>query len=68
MPREDEAAALLGATLSGRYRLDEVLGEGGMGAVYAGTHLKLGRKVAIKLIKPSVAGDENGLERFFQEA
>ena len=68
MPVDDDAARQVGTELSGRYRLDEVIGEGGMGTVFGGTHLKLGRKVAIKLLKATVAGDRTSIERFFQEA
>jgi serine/threonine protein kinase len=68
MAREEEATELLGTVLSGRYRLDSVLGEGGMGAVYAATHLKLERPVAVKVLRASMKGESTHLDRFFQEA
>lgn len=51
-----------------KYRLDRRLGRGGMGAVYAGTHLELDRPVAIKMLLPDYVTDVNALERFRREA
>lgn len=68
MPREEEATELLGKVLGGRYRLDSVLGEGGMGAVYSATHLKLERPVAVKVLRAEMKGESTHLDRFFQEA
>jgi serine/threonine-protein kinase len=62
------AHGLLGVTLDGRYRLDAVLGEGGMGSVFRATHLAMDRKVAVKLLKPHLTGDKIALERFSREA
>ena len=62
------AEGLVGVTLDDRYRLDAVLGEGGMGAVFRATHLALDRKVAVKLLKPHLTGDEAALQRFAREA
>lgn len=59
---------LLGELVGGRYRVSHVLGEGGMGVVYAGEHAELGRKVAIKVIRPEVARDGRATERFLREA
>src|SRR5690606_5934147 len=58
----------LGRTLDARYRLDAVIGAGAIGRVYAGTQLAVDRKVAIKLLHPSVRGRELGAERFLREA
>ncbi len=41
---------LVGRTLAGRYRVERLLGRGGMGAVYAGEHLRLHKPIAIKVI------------------
>ena len=60
--------ALLGRILEGRYRLDAMVASGAMGSVYAGTHLDLGKKVAIKVLHPWLAGDPRSCQRFLQEA
>jgi serine/threonine-protein kinase len=56
---------LQGAILAGRYRLEELLGEGGFGVVYRATQMPLGRAVAVKLMQPSFSDDG---ARFAQEA
>lgn len=58
---------LIGKTL-GSYRIDAVLGTGGMGQVYRATHLMLNRAAAIKVMNPAVASDANFQARFIQEA
>jgi eukaryotic-like serine/threonine-protein kinase len=65
---ESFAAGLVGIVLDDRYRLDSLLGEGGMGAVYRATHLAMERKVAVKLLKPHLTADPTSLERFAREA
>ncbi|HEY4244091.1 MAG TPA: protein kinase [Kofleriaceae bacterium] len=62
------AEGLVGITLDGRYRLDALLGEGGMGAVFRAHHLAMDRKVAVKLLKPHLTSDETALQRFAREA
>lgn len=57
-----------GRILAGRYTLGEFVGQGGMATVYRGTDTKLGRQVAIKVMKADLAGDEAFRERFRQEA
>ncbi|MBL8112722.1 MAG: serine/threonine protein kinase [Acidobacteria bacterium] len=52
----------------GRYRLDAVLGQGGMAAVYRAEDTKLGRAVAVKVILPIHASDSHFVERFLREA
>ncbi len=49
-------------------RFERLLGRGGMGAVYRGTQLRLGRTVAIKVIAPHLAGDAAYIGRFTREA
>jgi eukaryotic-like serine/threonine-protein kinase len=58
----------LGRVLAGRYRLEAPLGEGGIGRVYAGTHLKLGRRVAIKVLHEAYRDNEALQRRFEREA
>lgn len=60
--------ALLGQELEGGYRVDRLLGQGGMGAVYQGTHLRLGKPVAIKVMVREWAGNTEALARFHREA
>jgi len=57
-----------GETLDDRYRVDELVGQGGMGKVYLGSHARVGRKVAIKVLNPDLAHDEDMVKRFFREA
>ncbi len=54
--------------LAGRYELGEFIGQGGMATVYRGFDKKLGRQVAIKVMKADLAGDEAFRDRFRQEA
>lgn len=54
--------------LAGRYQIGELLGRGGMADVHLGTDARLGRKVAVKLLKPSLANDPAFRTRFRQEA
>lgn len=54
--------------LGGRYRFERTIGEGGMGSIYECTDTKLGRRVAIKTIQPSVTPGFQQVERFQLEA
>jgi serine/threonine-protein kinase len=65
MPR---APDLAGSALDGRYELLELLGEGSFGRVYRGRDLRLGRAVAVKVIKPWWAEDDAWVGRFQREA
>ncbi|MFM9106899.1 MAG: protein kinase domain-containing protein [Chloroflexota bacterium] len=57
-----------GITINGRYRVDRLLGEGGMATVYLGHDLLLGRDVAIKALRPQYAADPGFRARFRREA
>ncbi|MFN0246655.1 MAG: serine/threonine protein kinase [Kofleriaceae bacterium] len=52
----------------GNYRIEAVLGQGGMGVVYRGEHVLLGRAVAVKMLQPSISNDAAMVQRFFNEA
>ncbi len=54
--------------LLGNYRIEKMLGDGGMGQVFKARHVKLDRAVAIKLLKPQQAQTDSLVERFFREA
>lgn len=59
-------AVELGSVVGG-YRIDELIGRGGMGVVYRTTNLALGRIYALKVLAPELAGDEQFRQRFRRE-
>jgi serine/threonine-protein kinase len=59
---------LVGRVLDEKYRLDERLGEGGMGTVYRATHLLIDRPVAVKVLNQRFVEDEAAQVRFRREA
>lgn len=59
-------ARRVGATLKNKWRLDAVVGVGGMAEVYAGTH-RNGKRVAVKILLPQLAVDPELCRRFIQE-
>ena len=61
-------ATQAGTVLDGKYRLDALLAEGGMGAVYSATHVMLGKKIAIKLIRAELGTSPEIVRRFQREA
>jgi serine/threonine-protein kinase len=65
----DELAAVpaVGSVLDGKFRIDGVLGQGGMAVVLAATHLQLEQRVAIKLLLPECAEDPEAVARFLLE-
>jgi len=59
----------VGTTIAGKYRVDRVLGEGGFGIVYAGEHLALGERIALKCIKLGpLVGEKRAADVFLREA
>jgi serine/threonine-protein kinase len=62
----DELAA--GSFLGTKYRIERRIGHGGMGAVYLAENVDIGRKVAIKVLHPDFASDDEILQRFRMEA
>ncbi len=65
-----EAAGLpsIGQTLGGKYRIDRLLGEGGMALVFEASHKRLQQRVAIKVLTPEFARDAELVTRFEREA
>src|SRR5439155_14865342 len=59
---------LLGQTLAGKYKIDKLIKRGGMGAVYRGKHVLMEKTVAIKVLRPSLAVDNEVVARFSREA
>jgi len=57
-----------GDVLGGKYRVERLVGEGGMGQVLAATHLGLGQEVAIKIMLAEKATEADSVERFLREA
>ena len=62
------ARSLIGAVLSGRYRLDSKLGSGGMSTVYLARDETLERSVAVKVLHAAISDQPDQLERFRREA
>src|SRR5918999_4682352 len=65
---EDRGPSLDGALLEQRYRVDALLARGGMSSVYRGLDTRLDRPVAIKIMDPRFAADQQFVHRFEREA
>jgi serine/threonine protein kinase len=66
---EDDAEPdLIGSEVDGRYRVIELIGEGGMGKVYLAEHVEIGKRVALKVLHPSYSRMPDLVERFRREA
>lgn len=63
-----EAQELINTVLGERYRIDEMIGVGGMGIVYRATHVAIGKPMAIKVLRKRHAQKESVAKRFAQEA
>lgn len=68
LPSHDQPDALLGTVVDGRYLIERVLGEGGMGIVYRARHRVIEKRVAIKVLRREMARDQEMTDRFLQEA
>lgn len=66
--RDDIAVVRKREVLGGRYRVEKVLGEGGMGVVVAARHVDLGQRVAVKFMLPRRESSQGSRERFLREA
>jgi len=60
--------ALIGTVVDGRYRVEQQIGEGGMGVVYRATHVSLNKALALKVLRGEMAKDAEVVQRFIQEA
>jgi len=58
----------VGSEIDGRYRIIELIGEGGMGKVYLAEHVEIGKRVALKVLHPSYSRMPDLVERFRREA
>src|SRR5437667_8237813 len=59
---------LSGTVVAGKYKVERLLGQGGMGSVWAGRHVTLGQLVAVKFVHPKLAGSSEARRRFDNEA
>jgi serine/threonine-protein kinase len=66
--RAGQTADLVGTVLAERYRIESRIGEGGMGQVYLGEHVRMRRKCAIKIMRPALLHEPEALQRFTREA
>ena len=68
MPGAADLSSWIGRVIDERYRIVEVLGEGGMGAVFVADHLRLRKQVALKIIRADFAAHSQAEARFAREA
>jgi eukaryotic-like serine/threonine-protein kinase len=67
-PSQLAAGVREGDVIAGKYRVEKILGAGGMGVVVAARHVQLDEKVALKFLLPEALGDEQAVARFVREA
>ena len=67
-PQPSQADLLVGRVLENSYRIDEKIGEGGMGTVFRGQQIALHRDVAVKVILPGLQSTPSMIQRFYREA
>ena len=66
--RGGQSTDLIGSVIAERYRIVSRLGEGGMGQVYLAEHIRMKRKSAVKIMRPSLVHEVESLQRFTREA
>ena len=64
----DDSSPIIGLIVDGRYKVAEMIGEGGMGKVYLAEHVDIGKRVALKVLHPSYSRMPDLVERFRREA
>ncbi len=67
-PQPTDSQPILGLIVDGRYKVVELIGEGGMGKVYLAEHVDIGKRVALKVLHPSYSRMPDLVERFRREA
>lgn len=67
-PIDEDADPYIGCLIDGRYNVESILGEGGMGVVYACKHKLIGKRVAMKVLRADMARDPEVTSRFLNEA
>ncbi len=67
-PEPGRAGTLQPGDVLGRYRIEALIGEGGMGHVFSARHLSIDRKVAIKVLRPELSRVDSQVQRFMAEA
>src|SRR5262245_21258232 len=65
---QETTGSTLAGTCLGKYQVVRLIGEGGMGAVYEGIHLGIGKKVAIKIMSADLGTNPDARARFLREA
>jgi serine/threonine protein kinase len=68
VPHDAQSPVAPGDMLAGKYRVEKVLGVGGMGVVVAAEHVQLNQRVALKFVLPGALQSEAAVERFLREA
>ncbi|MEO8874004.1 MAG: protein kinase [Polyangiaceae bacterium] len=68
LPRAGGAESLIGTILGGRYKIEKLLGEGGMGAVYQAEHTHMRKRLAVKVLHPEMSRLSEVVARFEREA
>ncbi len=65
---DSELRALIGTTVASKYRIDRLIGRGGMGAVFQAANLAIGKRVALKFLDHEAARNREACQRFQREA